>query len=882
MLSRSRKAIAASFGARLGCCLWLLFASFSQASNTIDPDGTGANDVVLDPFSAQTPILNPLTDPFDLGDEDLAVGNTALGALRIDNGSSLLNRHGDLGYQPGSVGMVTIHGSGSEWENTGLLGVGYEGVGVLDIEFGGSLISANSNIASRDGSTGVVALTGAGSRWSSGSLTVGDRGTGILTIGSQTSVTSGSTSIGNRDGSRGEVTVNGTGATWTNVSRLNIGSIGDGTLNITDGGSVTSRSGSIAQFSGSSGSVTVDGLGSIWQIDDQLTQSPQGALNIANGGTVVTGREARLNASLVLDEGTLTTGTLEASPRHIFGTGTINASGLVSDIDLTFDDNNGLTKTILLSELPGQNVTINLAVDGTGNVGVGFRGSATMNVADGFVLNSAIGIVGSNPGSSGDVTIEGAGSTWASSGSLLVGHQGTGRLAVTGGATLTSSVSEIGYLSASQGQVTIDGAGSSWANGSLNVGRSGNGRLIISNGGTVTSNAGYVGRENYSSGRADVTGIGSRWDVGGELRVSSRNTGVYDGTALSIRDGGSVTADNFHLGASFVTEALVAIDGPGSSLTIEDALIAGNGAVSRISISHGGALSAGRVFIGNTGSTHSTVDIDGAGSTFTSNAELIVGRFRPGKLNVTDGANVENIDGFVGLSSHTSSIVNVDGTGSTWSNLGDLKVGGKGVGLLNITGGGLVRVDGTLTIGPNWSGDPESFVSMATGGMLAIAGDIDDSIPQFLDNIPHITSRDVLRYWDETLGFWAPMTDAIPDEDFTLDYLTTGDLAGYTLLTVGELPSSPGDYNNDGIVDTADYNLWRDNLGSNLALPGETVTPGEVTQEDLFIWRNNFGASSASTPNSVPEPSSVLLMSMMGLMFAGRLRVVNTTRATPE
>jgi hypothetical protein len=41
--------------------------------------------------------------------------------------------------------------------------------------------------------------------------------------------------------------------------------------------------------------------------------------------------------------GTLTTGTLEASPTQLTGTGTINTCGIVSDVDLKFDSANSLT-----------------------------------------------------------------------------------------------------------------------------------------------------------------------------------------------------------------------------------------------------------------------------------------------------------------------------------------------------------------------------------------------------------------------------------------------------------------------------------------------------------------------------------------------------------
>lgn len=51
-----------------------------------------------------------------------------------------------------------------------------------------------------------------------------------------------------------------------------------------------------------------------------------------------------------------------------------------------------------------------------------------------------------------------------------------------------------------------------------------------------------------------------------------------------------------------------------------------------------------------------------------------------------------------------------------------------------------------------------------------------------------------------------------------------------------------GDYNNDGVVDAADYTVWRDNLGSNNDLPNRDASAtGPVSTGDYNFWRNNFG-----------------------------------------
>lgn len=77
-------------------------------------------------------------------------------------------------------------------------------------------------------------------------------------------------------------------------------------------------------------------------------------------------------------------------------------------------------------------------------------------------------------------------------------------------------------------------------------------------------------------------------------------------------------------------------------------------------------------------------------------------------------------------------------------------------------------------------------------------------------------------------------------------------------------PQVPGDYNNNGIVDAADYTVWRDNLGANIGLANETATLGLVTQEDYDVWKTNFGSvigsgSALDQGAGVPEPATWLL-----------------------
>jgi hypothetical protein len=82
-----------------------------------------------------------------------------------------------------------------------------------------------------------------------------------------------------------------------------------------------------------------------------------------------------------------------------------------------------------------------------------------------------------------------------------------------------------------------------------------------------------------------------------------------------------------------------------------------------------------------------------------------------------------------------------------------------------------------------------------------------------------------------------------------------------------------GDYNNNGVVDAADFVLWR--KGGPLA--NEVDTPGTVNAADYTAWRSRFGNTSGSgagvsTNAAVPEPATVLLLTFAAACWCVRLR----------
>jgi hypothetical protein len=95
----------------------------------------------------------------------------------------------------------------------------------------------------------------------------------------------------------------------------------------------------------------------------------------------------------------------------------------------------------------------------------------------------------------------------------------------------------------------------------------------------------------------------------------------------------------------------------------------------------------------------------------------------------------------------------------------------------------------------------------------------------------------------------------------------------------------PGDFNQDGKVDAADYVKWRKNETANSPLPNDN---GLTTQAARFnLWRSNFGNMSGSgsggameSSSQVPEPSSAVLLAcgVIGVLLVPRGQVAAKNR----
>lgn len=79
-----------------------------------------------------------------------------------------------------------------------------------------------------------------------------------------------------------------------------------------------------------------------------------------------------------------------------------------------------------------------------------------------------------------------------------------------------------------------------------------------------------------------------------------------------------------------------------------------------------------------------------------------------------------------------------------------------------------------------------------------------------------------------------------------------------------------GDYNDDGVVDAADYAVWRDTDDDD-DVPGYLVADGDgdgrVDYDDYELWRRHFGRDYRALAPAAPEPHGLAIM-LIGLLAA--------------
>jgi hypothetical protein len=118
-------------------------------------------------------------------------------------------------------------------------------------------------------------------------------------------------------------------------------------------------------------------------------------------------------------------------------------------------------------------------------------------------------------------------------------------------------------------------------------------------------------------------------------------------------------------------------------------------------------------------------------------------------------------------------------------------------------------------------------------------------------------------------------------QDLRLEFLQVGQqtatngLVVYGAFGAVSPPGLTGDYNNNGVVDAADYVIWRKNNGTGATLPNDPLG-GTIGSAQYDQWRAHFGQTLSGSGSgtglgagSVPEPSALGLIIIMALLASG-------------
>ncbi len=243
-----------------------------------------------------------------------------------------------------------------------------------------------------------------------------------------------------------------------------------------------------------------------------------------------------------------------------------------------------------------------------------------------------------------------------------------------------------------------------------------------------------------------------------------------------------------------------------------------------------------------------------AGATFGGGGNLV--NLNGSQLRLNDGANVGVLIENQGLLS-IASVGRADVSDVQQTTTGRYFVDLAGTGLSDfdqLVVSGAAQLDGTLGV---FISNPFIPPLGATFTILSAAGDVTGSFDQYIfESFGVGTSLDVIY--------------------------------GPTSVILQVVAGTWGDYNQDGVVDTADYIVWR-------KMFGQTVTPfsgadgdgdGMVDSDDYHVWTAHFGqiilpgsgAAAQSLHAAVPEPRSLVLILAGASVFLRRLRHIGLSR----
>jgi Aspartyl protease len=241
-------------------------------------------------------------------------------------------------------------------------------------------------------------------------------------------------------------------------------------------------------------------------------------------------------------------------------------------------------------------------------------------------------------------------------------------------------------------------------------------------------------------------------------------------------------------------------------------------------------------------------------------------------LTTFSGINIET-NGVVSLAGGTLDAQFVEIAGGTLRGAGQIVTGsgpipgqvenrggtvapGNGIGKLEIEGRFASDSAGTLAIELGGLIAATQYDQLAVDGSVALAGNLAVSLANLGGGsfVPSVGDAFTIITATEGVGGSFDAIDAPGGYNWNVVYGISS-----VTLSVGV----PGDYNDDGIVNAADYTVWRNSFGTvGSNLPADGNGSGLVDEGDYAIWKMHFGESlgGGGASSAVPEPGGIMLL----------------------
>lgn len=596
--------------------------------------------ILVSPAAGTITTTGDVVPPYDDSDpwilsEDLIVGGSGNAGILISEGSRLVSGQTRIGSEASGSSIVEVTGPGSCWDSFGMLYLGDRegGSGEVAVSDGACLIAPGVFLGSEAGSLGYLTVVGSGTTWQGGSIegisdfevfpadevalsensivaAVGGNATSgyiLISDGAHVTADGGLLYLGYSSNAFGSLVVTGPNSVWEDNSVIRVGHYGTGSLMIQDGGTMTTTHAAYIgdTVSTSRGSVIVGDSGSFWQIDGGLYVGGKGTgeLAIRRGrvGSVegLVGYAATGVGEVIVEGVDSLWENQSAIQIGVAGTGhlVISAGGTVTARDaIAGSDPN--SEGVITVEGAGS------ALEVEQDLVVGVYGNATMSVSGGGRVSAMISRMGMEAGSTAAVTVTGTDSWWSGWGATYVGVEGQANLLVSDGAWVwDQGILGIGTGPGGVGTVVVTGTDSNVGGDVLQIGMdSGRGSMTITDGARGGASDVWVGAGEGALGEVLVSGPNSLWGATYDLTI-----GYYHGEGrLTVADGAHVSAARGFIGSGPGGVGTVVVTGADSLMETSHALYIGGdaegpGGAGSLGIYSGGLVDGNDVTIWSTG-----------------------------------------------------------------------------------------------------------------------------------------------------------------------------------------------------------------------------------------------------------------------------------------